>query len=204
MRRRKLDPSYYQRLVEDQCNLLRHAFESFLVWERFGDLIRDTRATDAEYPRVYYFQPVTFAFVASAFDSFVINLYKFQDPHSNTLETLLELGIRGGKIEPGIETILHEKIAEVKVLTAKLNIRKLRNSYVGHYNAMQGKRSPLTTVRPEPKEIRHYFERIATILKICSRRARFRQQPLSYDHNEDAISTLASFLCSYISKGAAP
>jgi hypothetical protein len=154
MKKAKLDPSCYQQLLADQFDLLRHAFESFLVWERFGDLIRDTRVGAAEYPRVHVFQPITLAFVASAFDSFVVNLYKFHDRRSNTLETLLDVGIRAGKIEPELERILASRIAEVKAMAAKLNIRTLRNSSVGHYNATVEKRSPLTTVRPEPKEIR--------------------------------------------------
>lgn len=204
MKKSKLDPSYYQRLVEDQCDLLRHAFESFLVWERFGDLIRDTKIGNADYPRVHFFQPITLAFVASAFDSFVVNLYKFHDRRSNTLETLFDVGIRAGKIEPELERILVKRIADVKAMAAKLNIRTLRNSSVGHYNATVEKRSPLTTVRPEPKEIRQYFEEVGEILKMCGRRARFYQQPLRYDHNEHAIATLASFLTGYISKGSAP
>jgi hypothetical protein len=204
MKKSKLDPSYYQRLLADQYDLLRHAFESFLVWERFGDLIRYTRVGAAEYPRVHFFQPITFAFVASAFDSFVVNLYKFPDRRSNTLETLLDVGIRAGKIEPELEGILSDRIAEVKATAAKLNIRTLRNSSVGHYNATVEKRSPLTTVRPEPKEIRQYFEEVGEILNMCGRRARFYQQPLRYDHNEHAIATLASFLTGYISKGSAP
>lgn len=204
MKKSKLDPSYYQQLLADQYDLLRHAFESFLVWERFGDLIRDTRVGAADYPRVYFFQPVTLAFVASAFDSFVVNLYKFHDPRSNTLAALFDVGIRAGKIEPELERILAKRIAEVKTMAAKLNIRTLRNSSVGHYNATAEKRSPLTTVRPEPKEIRHYFVEVAEILNMCARRARFYQQPLSYDHNEESIATLATFLTGYISKGAAP
>lgn len=68
MKKSKLDPSYYQQLLADQYDLLRHAFESFLVWERFGDLIRDTRVGAADYPRVHFFQPITLAFVASALD----------------------------------------------------------------------------------------------------------------------------------------
>jgi hypothetical protein len=204
MKNAKLHPSYYQRLVEDQCDLLRHAFESFLVWERFGDLIRETRVGNSDYPRVHFFQPITFALVASAFDSFVVNLYKFHDRRSNSLETLLDVGIRAGKIEPELERILANRIVEVKAMAAKLNIRTLRNSSVGHYNATVEKRSPLTTVRPEPKEIRHYFEEVAEILNMCGRRARFYQQPLRYDHNEESIATLATFLTGYISKGAAP
>jgi hypothetical protein len=204
MKKSKLDPSYYQQLLADQYDLLRHAFESFLVWERFGDLIRDTRVGAAEYPRVHFFQPITLAFVASAFDSFVVNLYKFHDPRSNTLAALLDVGIRAGKIEPDLEKILANRIVAVKAMAAKLNIRTLRNSSVGHYNATVEKRSPLTTVRPEPKEIRRYFKEVEEILNMCGRRARFYQQPLSYDHNEHAISTVASFLTDYISKGAAP
>jgi len=204
MKNSKLDPSYYQQLLADQYDLLRHAFESFLVWERFGDLIRDTRIGSADYPRVHFFQPITFAFAASAFDSFVVNLYKFHDRRSNTLETLLDVGIRAGKIEPELERILAKRIAEVKTMAAKLNIRTLRNLSVGHYNATVEKRSPLTTVRPQPKEIRHYFEEVGEILDMCARRARFYQRPLSYDHNENSIATLSTFLTGYISKGAAP
>lgn len=204
MKKSKLDPSYYQQLLADQYDLLRHAFESFLVWERFGDLIRDTRVGAAEYPRVHFFQPITLAFVASAFDSFVVNLYKFHDPRSNTLAALLDVGIRAGKIEPELEKILANRIVGVKAMAANLNIRTLRNSSVGHYNATVEKRSPLTTVRPEPKEIRRYFKGVEEVLNICGRRARFYQQPLSYDHNEHAISTVASFLTDYISQGAAP
>lgn len=201
MKKSKLDPSYYQCLVEDQYDLLRHAFESFLVWERFGDLIRDIRTGDVEYPRVHFFQPITLAFVASAFDSFVLNLYKFHDPHSNTLETLLDVGIRAGTIEPGSERILAKRITHVKALAADLNIRTLRNSTVGHYNATVEKRSPLTTVRPKPKKIRQYIKEVAEILSMCARRARFYQQPLRYDHNEHAILTLSGLLSGYITMG---
>jgi hypothetical protein len=203
MKKSKLDPSYYQQLLADQYDLLRHAFESFLVWERFGDLIRDTRVGAADYPRVHFFQPITLAFVASALDSFVVNLYKFHDPHSDTLAALLDVGIRAGKIEPELENILAKRIAAVKAMAAKLNIRTLRNCSVGHYNATVEKRSPLTTVRPEPNGIRRYFEEVGEILNMCARRARFYQHPLHYDHNEHAISTVATFLTGYISKGAA-
>jgi hypothetical protein len=140
MKNSKLDPSYYQRLVEDQCDLLRHAFESFLVWQRFGDLIRETRVGSGNSPRVHFFQPITFAFVASAFDSFVVNLYKFHDPRSNTLETVLDVGIRAGKIDPALEKIVMSRIVEVKAIAARMNIRKLRNSSVGHYSATAEKR----------------------------------------------------------------
>jgi hypothetical protein len=204
MKNSKLDPSYYQRLVEDQCDLLRHAFESFLVWERFGDLIRETRIGSADYPRVHFSQPITLAFVASAFDSFVVNLYKFHDRRSNTLETLLDVGIRAGKIDPALKRIVINRITEVKAIAGSLNIHKLRNSSVGHYNATAEKRSPLTTVKPEPKEIRHYFEKVADILELCARRARFYQQPRRYNHEEHSIASLATFLTDYIAKDAAP
>jgi len=205
MKKSKLDPSYYQQLLADQYDLLRHAFESFLVWELFGDLIRDTRVGE---PRtilacISFSLSLSHSWPQLSIPSWsictnsMIRAQRHWRP-SSTWES------EPAKSNLEVERILANRIAGVKAMAVKLNIRKLRNSSVGHYNATVEKRSPLTTVSPEPKEIRHYFEEVGEILNMCARRARFYQHPLHYDQNEHAISTLVGFLTGYISKGAAP
>lgn len=75
--------SAFVTLLQDHFDLLRRAYESFLVWECFCELPLTVHSGDPEYPRVRFFSPLIVANVSAAFDSFVINLYKFYDGQSN-------------------------------------------------------------------------------------------------------------------------
>jgi hypothetical protein len=194
----KISGSAFQALTTDHCSILKQAFESYLVWECFGDLIRKVQKGSEEYPRVFFFQPLTLAFVNAAFDSFIVNLYKFYDNRSHELETLVQVGVKHGCIEPWLESSLREKIKDAASFAAKKNIEMLRNRNVGHYVMTALPRSALTTIHPTKEEIRDYFERLATILETCASRARFDHSPLRHDQFEKRIRDTAEIVIRFV------
>lgn len=194
----KIHGSFFQKLVEDHCDTLQQAFRSFLVWESFTDLVHNTRQGSASYPRVFFFQPLTLSFVDAAFDSFVVNLYKFHDNRSHELETLVDVGVTQGAIESWLEPRLRQMIGTAVSFAAKKEIDALRNRKVGHYDLTADYRSTLTTVHPTPKELREYFSILGEILKECAMRARFGVSPHHYDQGEDHIKDTASILIKFI------
>lgn len=194
----KISGDWFQALTEDHCSILKRAFESYLIWESFGDLIRDVRRGHLEYPRVFFFQPFTLAVVGAAFDSFIINLYKFHDNRSYELETLVDVGVKHGGIEPSLGLKLNAQIKDAASFAAKKNIDSLRNRSIGHYDAMAERRSALTTVHPTSKEIRDYFEKLGAILRVCAAHARFHRLPLQYNQSEKGIRDISKIFTQYI------
>lgn len=201
---KKISATAFQRLTEDHCSILRRAFESYLVWEKLGDLIRDVHRGDAEYPRVLFFQPLTLACVNAAFDSFVINLYKFQDNRSHELHTLVDIGVKYGRIERALERRLRAQIRSTASFAAKKHIDSLRNRQVGHYDVLADERSSLTTIQPTKEEICDYFKQLAGILQSCATLARFRHSPLLYDQFEKRIDDTAEMITRYVRGLKAP
>ena len=200
----RIDASVFQRLVEDHCSILRRAFESYLIWEAFGDLIRNVHRGDSEYPRVFFFQPLTLTWVNAAFDSFVTNLYKFHDTRSDELNTLVDLGVRYGRIDPALERRLRVQIRTARSFAARKHIHSLRNRQIGHYDVTADERSALTTLQPTKEEIREYFQQLAEIIKTCAAHARFRHLPLVYDQLEKQMRDCAEMVTSYICGRKAP
>lgn len=196
----KISGDAFQRLTEDHCAILRRAFESYLIWERFGDLIRDVHRRDAQYPGVFFFQPLTLAFVSAAFDSFIVNLYKFHDKGSLELKTLVEVGVKHGRIEPWLAASLLKQIEEAGSLAVRKSIDLLRKRNVGHYDRTAKERSALTTADPTKKEIRDYFKNLAAILQACASRARFNHVPPAYDQFEKQIRETAKMIIRYVSE----
>lgn len=190
----------FQRLTEDHCSLLRRAFESYLIWEYFGDLIRDVHRGDAEYPRLFFFQPLTLAFVNAAFDSFIVTLYKFYDRGSLELETLVDVGVKHGRIEPLLASSLKKQIEEAASSAPRKSIGSLRKRNVAHYDRTAEERSALTTIEPTKKEIRDYFKKLAAILQTCASRARFNHSPPAYDQFEKQIRNTAKMIMRYVSE----
>lgn len=200
----RIDASAFQRLAEDHCSILRRAFESYLIWEAFGDLIRNVHRGDSEYPRVFFFQPFTLACVNAAFDSFVTNLYKFHDKISDELNTLVDLGVRYGRVDPELERRLRAQIRTARSFAVKKHIHSLRNRQIGHYDVTADERSSLTTLQPTKEEIREYFQQLAEILKTCAAHTRFRHLPLVYNQLEKRMRDSAEMVTSYIRGRKAP
>ena len=194
----------YVVLLQDHCELLRSAYESFLIWEAFGDLLRGTHRGDAEYPRIRFFTRLVYPLVSSAFDSFVINLYKFYDHRSDELKTLVDVGIRRGRISQPLEKRIRAKIEEASVFAVRTNIHVLRNQHVGHYNSLIRKRSSLTTIHPTPKELRDYFARLAEVLQLCVRDAPLSHSPPRYNVFERDIVAQTRMVIQYLSGSKAP
>jgi hypothetical protein len=162
--------SAYVILLQDHFELLRRAYESFLVWECFSELLFRVHRSEPEYPRVHFFSPLIVATVSAAFDSFVINLYKFYDRQSDMLGNLVDAGVKHGRISLYLETRIRKKIKEAGAFAANKHIKSLRNRSVGHYRVTNEERgrSPLTAIDPTPKEIRDYFVKIGEILQLCA------------------------------------
>ena len=196
--------SAFQQLTEDHCSILKRAFESYLIWEYFGDLIRNVHRGDAEYPRVFFFQPLTLALVSAAFDSFVVNLYKFHDNRSHELEDLVDVGVKHGGINHSLESSLRMQIKDAASIATKMNIATLRNQHVGHYNPAVEGWNALTTVNLAKKEVREYFKKIAAILQGCVFRARFNHSPPRYNQSEKQIQDNAKIIIGYISGKKSP
>jgi hypothetical protein len=201
---RKIPGSAYVRLLEDHCDLLRSAYESFLLWETFGDLLRDTRKGDVEYPRIRFFTTLLYSVISSAFDSFVINLYKFYDRRSDALNTLVDTGIKRGRISQPLERRIRAKIERASEFAVRSDISSLRNQHVGHYNSLIRKRSSLTTVHPTPNELRDYFAKLAEILQLCVRDAPLSRSPFRYNHFEKDITAQVGMLVRYLSGSKVP
>jgi hypothetical protein len=193
----KISGAAFQTLTADHCSILKQAFESYLVWECFGDLIRKVQKGNEEYPRVFLFQPLTLAFVNAAFDSFIVNLYKFHDNRSHELETLVQVGAKHGRIEPRLESILRKQIEDAGSFATK-HIEMLRNRNVGHYDMTAVPRSALTTVHPTKEEILDHFKRLATILESCASCARFDSSPLRHDQFETRIRDTAEIVMRFV------
>jgi hypothetical protein len=196
----KISGHAFQRLTEDHCAILRRAFESYLIWEYFGDLIRDVHRGDAQYSRVFFFQPLTLAFVSAAFDSFIVNLYKFYDRGSLELETLIDVGVKHGRLQPWLASSLKKQIEEAASFAAMKSIGSLRKRNVAHYDRTAEERSALTTIDPTKKEILDYFKKLAAILQICASRARFNHSPPAYDQFEKRIRDTAKMIIHYVSE----
>lgn len=196
--------SFYVGLLQDHCDLLRSAYESFLIWEAFGDLLRETHKGNAEYPRIRFFTKLVYPIVSSAFDSFVINLYKFYDHRSDELNTLVDVGVKRGRISESLEKRIRAKIEKASAFAVKTNIHELRNRHVGHYNSLIRKRSSLTTIHPTPKELRDYFARLAEVLHLCVRDAPLSHSPPRYDAFERDIVVQTKMVVQYLSGLKAP
>lgn len=194
----------YVSLLEDHFELLRHAYESFLIWECFNELLFRLRASDPQYPRVHFFSPLIAATVSAAFDSFVINLYKFYDKQSHKLETLVDVGVKRAAIPPCLETHIRDKIRSSGAGAASKNIRSLRNRTVGHYRVSNDERSPLTAVDPTPHELREHFGRIAEILELCTAHGRFSGSSRPYNGSERQITDTAGMVMRYFRGEKAP
>src|SRR5260370_17855731 len=196
--------SSYVGLLQDHCDLLRSAYESFLIWEAFGDLLRETHKGDAEYPRIRFFTKLVYPIVSSAFDSFVINLYKFYDHRSDELNTLVDVGVKRGRISHTLEERIRAKIENASAFAVKTNIHELRNRHVGHYSSLIRKRSSLTTIHPTPKELSDYFARLAEVLRLCVRDAPLSHSPLRYNVFDKEIVAQTRMLVQYLSVSKAP
>lgn len=200
----KVSDDKYTSLLEDHFELLRNAYESFLIWECFGELLFRLRPSEPEYPRVHFFSPFIVATVSAAFDSFVINLYKFYDDRSHELETLVNVGVSCAAIPSYLETRIRAKIRNTGAVAARENIHSLRNRTVGHYRVTNEERSPFTTVEPSPDELRDYFRRIGEILELCTARGRFSSSSRRYDGSERQITDTAGMVIGYFRSGKAP
>lgn len=196
--------SAYVILLQDHFELLRRAYESFLVWECFGELLFRVHRTEPEYPRVHFFSPLVLASVSAAFDSFVINLHKFYDKQSHKLETLVDVGVRRSRIPPYLEKRIRGKIKDAGAFAANKHIKSLRNRTAGHYQVTNEKRSSLTTIDPTPNEIRDYFARIGAILQLCVSQAPLSHSPLQYDQFERRITDTARMVTCYFRGEKAP
>jgi hypothetical protein len=196
--------SAYVILLQDHFELLRRAYESFLVWEYFGELLFSVHRSELEYPRVHFFSPLLVACVSAAFDSFVINLYKFYDNRSDTLGTLVDAGVKRGRISRDLETRIRDKIRDAGAFAANKHIKSLRNRNVGHYQVTNEERSPLTTIDPTPNEIRDYFARIGEILQLCASQAPLSHSPFQYNQFERRITDTARMVMSYFRGERAP
>ena len=199
----KIGGTAFQKLTRDHCSILKQAFESFLVWECFGDLIRDVHRGSKEYPRVFFFQPLMLAVVSAAFDSFIVNLHKFHEKRSQKLEILIEVGEKHGGIEPSLATTLKTQIKNAMLLADTIDLKSLRNN-VGHYNMGTNERSVLTTSDPTNTEYRDYFERLAAILKTCVSRARFNHSPARYNQIEKRIRETSEMFIRFVRGEKAP
>src|SRR6266446_6246365 len=188
---RNISGSAYIILLQDHFQLLRRAYESFLVWESFGELLFRVHRGEPEYPRVHFFSPLIVANVSAAFDSFVINLYKFYYKQSHKLETLVDVGVKRGRIPPYLAARIRDKINDAGTFAANKHIRSLRNRNVGHYQITNKQRSPLTTIDPTPNEIRDYFAKIGEILQICASQAPLSHSPFEYNRFEQRITNTA-------------
>jgi hypothetical protein len=209
MARRKsgdIGGSAYVVLLQDHFDLLRRAYESFLVWECFGELLFSVHRSEPEYPRVHFFSPLLVANVSAAFDSFVINLYKFYDNQSHTLGTLVDVGVKRGRIPPNLEIRIRDKIKDAGSFAANKHIGLLRNRSVGHYRVTneERSRSPLTTIDPTPNEIRDYFARLGEILQLCASQAPLSHSPFHFNQFERQITDTAQMVMSYFRGAKAP
>jgi hypothetical protein len=153
-----------------------------------------------------FFSPLITAIVSDAFDSFVINLYKFYDTQSNKLETLVDVGVKRGRISVSLETRTRKKIKEAGTFAANKHIKSLRNRSVGHYRVTNEERgrSPLTAIDPTPEEIRDYFVKISEILQLCTSQAPLSQSPLQYNQLKRQITDTARMVMSYLRGEKAP
>lgn len=191
-------------LLQDHFELLRRAYESFLVWECFSELLFRVHRSEPEYPRVHFFSPLIVASVSGAFDSFVINLHKFYDKQSHRLETLVDAGVRRGRIPPYLEKRIRGKIKDAGDFAANKHIKSLRNRTVGHYQVTNEKRSPLTAIDPTPNEIRDYFVRIGAILQLCASQAPLAHSQFRYNQFERRITDTARMVTCYFRGEKAP
>ena len=198
--------SAYVILLQDHFDLFRRAYESFLVWEHFGELLFSVHRSEPEYPRVHFFSPLLRTSVSAARDSFVINLYKFYDNRSHTLETLVDVGVKRGRISRLLESRIRSKIEDAGAFAAHKHIKSLRNRNVGHYQVTneERSRSPLTTINPTPNEIRDYFARIGEILQLCASQAPLSHSPFHYNQFERQIIDTAGMITRYIRGEKAP
>ena len=197
--------SAYVILLQDHFEVLRRAYESFLVWEYFSELLFGVHRGEPEYPRVHFFSPLLIANVSAAFDSFVINLYKFHDKQSHTLDNLVDVGVKRGRISLYLETRIRKKIKDAGAFAANKDIKSLRNRSVGHYRVTneERSRSPLTAVDPTPNEIRDYFVKISEILQLCASQAPLSHSPFQYNQFERRITDTARMVMSYFRGGRA-
>jgi hypothetical protein len=201
---KNIDGSAYVILLQDHFALLKRAYESFLVWECFSELLWGVHRGEPEYPRVHFFSPLLVANVSAAFDSFVINLYKFYDDQSHTLDNLVDVGVKRGRISLHLEPRIRTKINDAGTFAANKHIHSLRNRSVGHYRVTNEERSALTAINPTPKEIRDYFEKIGEILQLCATEAPLRNSPSEYNQFEQRITNTAGMVTCYFRGQKAP
>lgn len=206
-KRKSIGGSAYVILLQDHFELLRRAYESFLVWECFSELLWGVHRGSPEYPRVHFFSPLLVANVSAAFDSFVINLYKFYDKkQSHTLDDLVDAGVKRGRISLYLEARIRKKIKDAGAFAANKHIKSLRNRSVGHYRFTneERSRSPLTAIDPTPSEIRIYFAKISEILQLCAREAPLSHSPIRYNQLEQRILDTAGMVICYFRGEKAP
>lgn len=203
-KKNKISGSAYIILLQDHFEILRRAYESYLVLESFSGLLSDVHREDAEYPRVRFFTDLILATVSAAFDSYVINLHKFYDSRSHCLEHLVDVGVEHEAIPPWLETIVRKKIKKAAACAANKHIQLLRNRNVGHYRITNQEHSPLTTIDPRPEEVRDYFARIGEILKLCADHAPLSNSPLRYNQFERQITATAGMAIRYFRGEKAP
>ena len=201
---RKISGGAYTILLQDHFELLRRAYESYLVLESFGGLLVNVHQGDPEYPRVYFFTNLIFATASAAFDSYVINLHKFFDRQSHDLESLVDVGVKRGALPPWLEAIIREKIKNAASSAANKHIDSLRNRNVGHYQISNQEHSPLTNVNPTSEEVREYFARIGEILKLCADHAPLPNSPFRYNQFEPQITDTAKMAIGYFRGEKAP
>lgn len=95
------------------------------------------------------------------------------------METLVDVGVKRGRISLPLEARIREKIKDAGAFAANKHIKSLRNHCVGHYRVTNEERtrSPLTAIDPTATEIREYFAKIGEILELCARDAPLSHSP---------------------------
>jgi hypothetical protein len=116
------------------------------------------------------------------------------------LDTLVDVGVKRGRIPPHLEIRIRDEIKDAGSFAANRHIGSLRNRSVGHYRVTNEERgrSPLTTIDPTPNEIRDHFARIGEILQLCASQAPFSHSPFHYNHFERQIIDAAGMITRYI------